>query len=242
MSSSGAPEPDLRSRTVSPVIKVNFVVLSTLCVLAIAGVIALSLRGGDRGGLLGLLVILVFFAILFAFVARSALRSVVLTSNTLSVPVSGSLKSKEFRLEEISGLGLVYRINSVANRGGSRAGNDVPGWRLEVWGSDTEHVRTDNLAAWCSFRLPMTDADSPSFLLRAGKVRFSDDPAVLGATRVGGDVRRIYERVLSVQGSSGPLSDRALQKRLTFNRTDVFEAVAWWSPDGEMKILHATPD
>lgn len=152
------------------------------------------------------------------------IRPLMLSNGTLRVPKA--FGSTQIPLAQIAGVGLIYQYTP-----GSRS---PAGWQLRVW-NGTQEVRITRwiVVAWTTTKAPGTRR---KFIQqRDWSVPLAhEDTAYLGASKPGQVARFIYDAALAWQGSSGPLTSRALQKTIAFDPNTASHSAAWWSPDGTM--------
>lgn len=134
--------------------------------------------------------------------------------------IASGLRKLRLPLAEVTGVGLLFQW--ISGRNGLPAG-----WYLNVWDAAGKQHRIEE----CRVDSHWKAAD-----YRTGRPRETSEE--LAASEAGQMVRRIYDRVWAVQGSSGPLATRQEQKmRNTTRWTRDIDTYAWWSPDGEMGEL-----
>lgn len=156
--------------------------------------------------------------------AKQQLRPVILTDRALLVPKA--FGRTVVPLHRLSGVGLLFQ--EMPGRPGP------PGWQLHVWDGDKK-IEVVSIAVLSGRRI---DAQGRKHLF-TWKRDLSlplphEDLDVLAASRQGQIARRIYDAALAVQGPSGPLATRAMQKSVE-PRPDMRTVYyAWWSPDETM--------
>lgn len=170
---------------------------------------------------------------------------VVLTIGTLTIPQYGRMPRKMgggqvvIPVEEISGVGLVYRQFGKPNNAVSGPGRRGSGWRPAVWqqaSGSTQPVRTAfSLSHW---ELGLFVVQKVGMKRVSLPAEAKNDPILstnmpqLEASIAGQVTRDIFQRVLALQGPDGQLRKIGQQKDPELGILSGSQVTGWWSPDG----------
>jgi hypothetical protein len=164
---------------------------------------------------------------LFAMMFSGSWRRVKLTESTLHIPKR--LGASRMAVSDVAGVGLLFCWQSI--------GGPFGRWDLFVWRSDGCYERCPSISCFDTAQGPpglhmkpriMSEGYVAGWLARA-------DASRLASSRPGRIATDLYQRVLAVQGTDGPLARCELQKQASWSNRDRDPlTILFWSPDGEM--------
>ncbi len=171
----------------------------------ITGSVALMVKASeqDEPAVAALFVVPALVGLAVAALFVRVMRPVTLTRSALRIPPSG-FKTVVIPLDDVAGVGLLYRIHRAPDRSPSA-------WYVYVWRRNGSVQRVNGLIC-------RKLADAP--------------PSQIAASRAGRTVRRLDNKIRAVQGPAGSLATLELQKHGRVALAD--NLVAFWSADGDM--------
>lgn len=210
---------------------VYLVVMPLYCIMAVGLLVGGAVEhNGTAPFVTGVVMTPIAGAALLALLRRT-LRPAVLDNIALRLP--GGFGTKRVLVGDIAGVGLLYRVPS--------GGRFPMGWYTQVWDKNGHLYALDKSVVTSTRAERRTQGP-----LTRQKGRFvwerdwslplpHEDAEELASTRPGRAAKEIYDRVLELQGPTGPLALRELQKLTKAPAADYLGSVkAWWSPDGTM--------
>ncbi len=168
--------------------------------------------------------------------AVSLARAIVLTTSEIRIPQF--IGTRRIGIAEIAGIGLVRRI-------ARRNYGTIDAWELSVWTSDGHKTVAQRGFSYISEEYPKGFMTSKRTEPGAALIRLPENEILRLVSSPAAQVaRQVYRGVLQLQGASGELARRHLQKHVKLQKSHDSGILGYWSPDGEIGMIgyHAGDD
>ncbi|NNN20974.1 MAG: hypothetical protein HKL80_03110 [Acidimicrobiales bacterium] len=220
----------LKFRGISGQNWINLVTLAFITLMSLSLLIVGGLESNGTPPFITGIFTTIFTLPIFSLVLSHAVRPIVLSKEALKIP--RFISSYEIPTDEIAGVGLLFQDVDM-----SRAPS---GWYIYIWDSAGKKKMLDKLVE-TTILVP-----KPANGKRRPLISINRDPTLplphedldyLTNSRTGKVAKAIYDFTLMVQGPTGPLATKALQKSTKNDRFSSTKFWAWWSPDGTMERI-----